>query len=239
MTEVEPAMPEPVTGTIAAVAPRPIGHARMATRANLAGFHLQAAICFARQAYDIELANQGRPFDNASMPIFWNASSSVVMSAAALEARINEMIKETIDSSSTSPEMREKALTLMTGKLKGKRDGESELAFKYQEIARSLGKTVDQSSLIYDSLKALVSFRNELVHFKPEWDHEIGRHKKASAMLDGKFHAMPNVVFPMSHLTYSGAKWAVDTAREFSAYFATLTGVKDQLAAPWLALELP
>jgi hypothetical protein len=50
---------------------------------------------------------------------------------------------------------------------------------------------------------------------------------------------MPNIDFPLSHLTYSGAKWAVVTAREFSKDYAQLIGVPDQLVAPWLDLELP
>ena len=79
---------------------------RMATRANLAGYHLQAAVSFARHAHDIESQNRDRPFDDAFLPIFWSASSSVIMSATALEACINEMIKDAIRLESPPPQAR-------------------------------------------------------------------------------------------------------------------------------------
>jgi hypothetical protein len=47
---------------------------RMATRANLAGYHLQAAVSFARHAHELESKIRDLPFGDASLPISPNRS---------------------------------------------------------------------------------------------------------------------------------------------------------------------
>lgn len=237
MTAPKSAALEPIIGTLGATAPRPTARVQMRTRAKLAEYHLQAAAAFARQTHVIQAENEGRPFGAGYTPVFWHASSSLIMSATALEALVNELIRDILDDKSRPTDIRGRARSIMNRDMKVPRN-QSEISFKYQEVARLHGAKLDQTLPECASTRALISFRNTLIHFKPAWDDDV-HHKKVSALLDREFNKHASLVFPLGYLTYSGAKWGVITVRRFSAYYAQLIEVTDNFVAPWLDLELP
>jgi hypothetical protein len=80
----------------------------------------------------------------------------------------------------------------------------------------------------------LINLRNTLVHFKPEWSHEDGKHKKLMNSLQTKFPFSPyfqNVVvaFPHAIMCYGCAKWSVTTTVNYLTKFSELADIPNKL----------
>jgi hypothetical protein len=92
---------------------------------------------------------------------------SIIMASAALEANVNETIKD-------FPDDHTKSLTIgrkyLLKDLENDRSGNS--VQKYRQLAWLFDKEPDTSTTTWDNAKLLVKFRNSLMHFKPAWDHE-------------------------------------------------------------------
>lgn len=202
-------------------------------RANLAAYHIQAAAVFARQAQRIESENAGRAFDKDSNPVFWSVSASVIMAWAALEANINHLVKIFEDENAGNIGLLERCSFLYW----------DQVAAKYEGLAKLKECELQETNNLFKHFAALGDFRNALADFQPEWHDEEGKHAQLCQtmreILAPVARMPPDAVFPFCHLGYGCAKWAVVTATGVSAHYATLIGAKDQLAAPWLDLELP
>jgi hypothetical protein len=202
--------------------------AKLSVRSNFATHHLRAAILNALDAYAVEQANNpaelGPWFDD--MMIF--VPAAVIMSAAALEANSHEIIQDRLDKLDAA----QPAPPLLKG-LEGL-SKESGAMGKYKKLATLLGKSPPATSEIWEDAENLFRFRNSFAHFSPAWDHDTKAHDSDLARaLKAKVQvspAYPTFMFPYGFLTYSCAKWAVETARTFASDFSTLVGVPDRFA---------
>jgi hypothetical protein len=211
------------------------GTARFDTQchANLAAYHIQAAAAFARQAQRIESENAGHVFDKDCNPVYWTASASVIMAWAALETNINHLIKTFEDENSGNIGLVERGSFLYL----------EQVVAKYEGLAKLKESELQVTNIIFKNFETLGDFRNALAGFQPEWHDEETKHAELCKKMGEILNPLPGMpsdaVFPICHLGYECAKWAVGTATGFSAHYATLIGAKDQLAVSWLNLELP
>jgi len=102
-------------------------------------------------------------------------------------------------------------------------DGERFPILKKYQVALALSgrRPLDRGAGTYQDAESLVKLRDCLVHHKPEWDDEGGKHQNLENRLHGKFTLSPyaaegSLWFPHVCLGAGCAEWAVGAARRFS-----------------------
>lgn len=161
--------------------------ARANVRMNLAYQHLLAAASFARSAQALEAQNLDQPFGEFFSDIIGYVSGSVIMSVAALEAYINEVF---VDYQIYFPDRDAVIFELLWEAIKksDKTLDKYQTALKLNRVSLfEIGKNP------YQDAKLLIGLRNELVHFKPEWDDDANEHIKLATKLESKIDFSPFV----------------------------------------------
>jgi hypothetical protein len=200
---------------------------------NLAAYHIHTAAALARQARSIESENRRHPLDKVFNPVFWSASSSVLMAWLALKANINQLFKSFEDENLGKPWQIESWGFYYV----------EPVISKYQGLARLKNRILLDSDEVFENVQVLRDFQNALVGFHPDWYHEKEKHailcRKMHEIIKSLTELPSNLPFPICYLGYESAKWAVITATNFSAHYAKLIDGEDHLAASWAELELP
>lgn len=197
-------------------------------KANLARVHLQSADRFASQCEDIAAAEatldwpQPRWEESRSL-----ASAAVILSVAALEATVNEFFLEARDGNTTAMqhigERHRRMLATMWDEI-----DEHSILHKYEiALAACEVRAFQRGEGSYQLAADLIDLRNALVHFKPEWQHELHRHAKLEGRLAGKFEKCTlaarakgrMIWFPYECLGAGCARWSVHVTREFITDF--------------------
>ena len=217
---------EPITGIVAAqVSGKMTTRATASMRMQFAMHHLAGALVFSRQVCDIEAQHLGEPwggtfYEEMSGP----AIAVIMMTVAGMESYLNELFADSAThfSSSMLPIWKKGAKDFDRKPLLDKAD--------WFLLLRSKQKINRNESLIHD-VEALVTLRNALVHFKPEWDNELDRHKSVSKQLEGRFvrsswMASEPGVFPKAWITGGCTTWAVNTAIKFVDHIADCSGIE-------------
>lgn len=172
----------------------------------------------------------------------WNdlqsyAIGAITLSVAALEAAINELYLEAIDKSSNSLSPLNEDQMALLAELWPEAEWFG-LLRKYQVVLTACGKEVlSTGTEPFQSTSALIRVRNALVHFKPEWDHELQHHKRIEDVLRGRFQLNQlaqkatgrTVWFPSQCLGAGCARWACTTAVAFSIEFCNRLGIRHWL----------
>ena len=202
-----------------------------AIRMQFTGQHLMAAASFSRRVGEVEQAHAGEQFGSFFDEILWNASASIMLSTAAIESYLNELIAD-----------RAKHFTMLQGELLDSfwtNHERASLLDKFDLALLLRGEApLERGAEPADSMNSLVTLRNELIHFKPEWSDESKVHARVSRKLASKVRPSPFLpgenLFPRAWATHSCTKWAVETAVAFGTHIKTrfgLTGtVFDKLA---------
>lgn len=190
-------------------------------RHNFAYQHLAAASRFARACRNVEQENAGQAIGAFFDEIIALASSSVILSAAALEANINEVFADARDG--TWPlgkieadvlveiwELAEKKPTL----------DKYELVFALHQKMR-----MDKGLHLVQRVHKLVKVRNALMHWKPEWYDEQIEHARLAKRLHNEFPLSPFVgvdtpIFPTRCMSSGMAAWAVESTGAFITWFS-------------------
>lgn len=207
--------------------------ANLSVLSNLSVWHLVAAADFAHKAGEIETINSGKPFGDFYQEIASNVMAAVFFSVAALEASINELFK---NSKTTISEQTEE----LTQEIWDLFEQKTSLLDKYDLALLLKGKNkLDKGIAVYANTAGLISLRNALVHFKPEWSHEQKKHKTIGNKLSGKFAVSPfipvgDTFFPKKCMSYGCAEWSVKTALKFTTHFCNQAGLPDRFA-PFLS----
>ncbi|HEY5027350.1 MAG TPA: hypothetical protein VIK39_02995 [Candidatus Angelobacter sp.] len=185
--------------------------------------HLRAAEFFAEQ---VQTLNANLQTHNETQQLQHRAyvTGAVLSAVAFLEASINELYLCALDGDATAlPSFDAHLFALFTQFWE---DVEKfPLLHKYQVALTLAGKNrFDPGSPQYQDTESLVKLRDCLVHYRPEWDDESGRHQKLENRLKGKFGLNKYVAesalwFPHQCLSDACAGWAVATARNFSNEF--------------------
>lgn len=211
----------------------------IAFRHYLSISHLSAAALFARQCQGIESSAGATPIDSQDRRQHnAYAVSSVIVSAAFLEATINELFSDCADAHSTDRIAALQAKGLM-GRLWEKgipRTASYPILEKY-EIALELNgiPAIDPGANPYQDVKLLVELRNALIHYEPETIishnvHEAPKLHKFEKRFAGKFDINPltglgNPFYPDKLLGSGCARWAVKAAVTFTDDFFQKLGV--------------
>jgi hypothetical protein len=217
-------------------------HATAITRSNFAIHHLRAALRAATTAYEIEQTNTGAAHGAWFEEMMVLVPVAIVMSAAALEANTNEIIEDMLGVDGKGSQefvlSNEQVNRLCILKLK-----ESGATMKrYAELADILGKKPAKGKSEWQNANALVSFRNSLMHFKPNWgDKTTEKQDNWIQPLRKRILSYPPYRgrFPMEFITYSCAKWSVRTVLSFCSSFSAQIGVADRFTIKGRAYSLP
>lgn len=201
--------------------------------------HLSAAALFASQCKEIEAMAQATPIDSPQRRQH-NACaiSSVIVSAAFLEATINEMFSDCADNHSTERIAALPARNLMANLWrKGiPRTASYPIIEKYEIALELNGKpTFNTGASPYQDVKMLIELRNALIHYEPETivgysGHETPQLHKFEKRLKGKFlintlTGLGNPFYPDKVLGAGCAQWAVSTAVAFTDDFFQRLGI--------------
>jgi hypothetical protein len=196
---------------------------------NFASQHMKSARIFALQSKTLEEQHYGDEFGAFFEDVRSYVSSTIILSVCALEANINEQFYD------------------RNGVLKEFTDTHRENIFNIIERQRILDKYQlglllnKRNPLLFDkepfeSIQYLIRFRDLMVHYKPESDLDFKYSKNLEKKLRTKIHVSP---FPdsgagyltMKAMSYSCAKWAVNTVLEFSKEYSDLLQIQDKLSS--------
>jgi hypothetical protein len=187
--------------------------------------HLRAAEFFALQVQTLN-ANLQANDETQQLQHRAYVTGAVLSAVAFLEASINELYLCALDKDTTAlPSFDSHLFEMYTQFWE---DVERfPILHKYQVALTLAGKNrFDPGSPLYQDAENLVKMRDCLVHYKPEWDDESGRHQKLENRLKGKFDlnryvAQNALWFPHQCLSAGCAFWSVATARDFSNEFCS------------------
>jgi hypothetical protein len=157
---------------------------------------------------------------------------AIIMSAAALEAGVNESIKDILD----QPDKYSLSGTQIAD-LTSEFDSQfGDPRTRAKKVAKIVGRPADLTQPEWRDIELLIWMRNRLVHFKPRWDHEaIPEEAMFLALLKrvgrpNRFFARPKPEMPHGAFTYGCTKWAVRAVTAFQVHFAAHVGVADRFA---------
>jgi hypothetical protein len=191
---------------------------RLRQRSNFAVQHLIAAARFSRQCGQIQQENAGKELGNFYNEQIACVSATVMLCVASLESNINEYLEspEVLFPSVSKRQANEHVELISNLSILDKYD--RTLAFR--ECAPFV-----RGERPYQDVDVLISLRNELVHFHPEWHDAQDRHEKLGNKLRYKFELSPfisetGVMFPQRIVSHGCTAWAVTRSLEFMEVFA-------------------
>lgn len=203
--------------------------------------HIQSAALFARNAYAIEKNYDSVFSDELFSQHRAYVTASILSSVFFLEAAINELFADTVESNSEiAKKLNLTTIQLMAEmwKLEVPRTANYKILQKYQiALALAQKQIFDPGAPPYQDVNLLVKLRNDLVHYEPEWvknpsnddfgPDDIHRYEK---MLRGKFLANPltgqgNSFYPDKCLGHGCAEWAVNSSAKFADAFFSRMGL--------------
>lgn len=151
-------------------------------------------------------------------------SAAIMLCVASLESNINEYLT---DPDKLFSELTEYQATEFVELLDG-----LPILEKYDRTLSIKGcEPFSKGSRPYQDIDALISLRNEFVHFHPEWHDEQARHDRLGNILKYKFELSPfiteetGVMFPQRIVSHGCTKWAVNSTLEFSKQFEQKIGI--------------
>ncbi len=199
-------------------------------KTNFSFYHLNGAALFSRTAAKIEKENNQPLKDEIRTYYFSAVTASILMSVAALESKINELYLYAVD----------RNLNVFRGVEDWIIDTLQELwpsledkpiLVKYQ-LALTVCKKekFDKGQNPYQDTDRLVTLRNALVHYKPEWDTDLKEHKKLESYLKSRFSISPfshvnDAFFPKKCIGHGCAAWSVLTTVNFINEFYNRLGL--------------
>ena len=190
-------------------------NAEVKTRDNYSIPHLISACHFARALKEVEQRHSGWG-EHWNLALA-NASAVQMLVIASLESYINEVF---VDAHSHFPTVSEPLVRKLSEAFDRKAILEKyELALLLRDCS-----IFDRADEVITDIQLILSLRNSLVHFKPEWTGSEKRHKELSKNLRGKFSLSPFVpstssVFPRGWASYSCCKWSINAAISFLEQF--------------------
>lgn len=200
-------------------------------RDNLGPQHIEAAARFARLAHKVEVDNTGADLGPHYDEVTSYAIGAVLAAAAALEANINEVIKDALDGAVTLA-----GITVHTIEQVWPLVDRVPLLERYQMLLRLQGQPqMPPGQEPHQSASLLIEVRNSFSHYKPEWRDEQARGRRLGDRLRGKFPFSPFIdikrapIFPTACMSHGLAAWATKTAQAYATDFAQRAGVKDRL----------
>lgn len=207
--------------------------------------HIQSAALFCRASHKLEAAFDGK-YDQQLFTEHRAYVTNAIFSAVCfLEATINEFFCDALDSPDGIKEIGEDRIKLLANMwdLNIPKTAHYPIVNKYQIALTLLEKTqFDKGTSPFQDVQVLVTLRNALMHYEPEWvigglsfNSELDNLNSLSKKLKSKFELSEifkntgNPFFPDKCLGYGCAKWAVLKSIEFVEEFFRKIGVKSTI----------
>jgi hypothetical protein len=192
--------------------------------------HLQVAVKAAVEAHHFEPQDLGQQIGPWFEGVLQTVPVAIVMSAAALEANANEIIDDFLEGRANL----ERAVD-QNALRKLKEDRKGNFVGRHRDLAKTLGKVRDCRKDVWADACLLTEFRNLFMHFRPAMS-DCDDDKNFFTRMSEKVPVVEaykdhHFGFPHALMTCACARWAVKTAKEFSADFSDVTGVADRFAS--------
>lgn len=198
------------------------------SRANFTQYHQNSASINARLAKQIEAEHDKHNVQDEIVRIKYisHISSSIISSVASLESKINEFIvdhenqiNENIDNVDLKKLQKFKKIETKKDVIEQLNNATSAV-LKYKLLFNINIVEVDIDNKTEECLNLLISIRNSIVHFTPEWDNDLAKHKKIEKSVKNHFFLSPfysgdTLFFPYRCLSANCAEWGIGTTKEF------------------------
>lgn len=206
------------------------GMVTLKIKTSLSVYLASSGALFARNAHAVEQKYASAPSEALLMEHRSYCIGAVIVSAAFLEAAINELYLEAIDRNPNTFEAKHQRLAELMEHVWETIEEHAILA-KYQ-IALTLGEKppFPKGEEPYQAVDTLIRLRNALVHYKPEWDTELAEHRKLEERLGNRFNLNPLVAsnkafIPHRCLGHGCAAWSISIAIDFYHKFRDRLGL--------------
>jgi hypothetical protein len=191
----------------------------------LAKNYIESSMIFSKNARLIELKENIDYYDKSNH--LANAIGAVLFSVLYLESTINEFYINVIDYNDYKSDKRAKNKKIISEFWNSNKFVNFSILEKYQYALILLDcDKFDENKNPFQNIKILISLRNYLVHYRPEWVElktnptdktEIVNLEKK---LKGKFEAKKlfqndNDIFPNRYLVFSCTDWAISNCIQF------------------------
>ena len=215
-------------------------------KSHVSGFFAASAALFARQAKAIERTHDLTAPEDVRMHHRSYSIGAIVSAAGFLEAAINELYLSAVDGNpNVIPNKQDReVLGAVWADLDGQ--GRATVLTKYDLALALTGRErFDRGANPFQDADNLVTLRNALVHYKPEWSNALDKHQRLADRLRGKFpenvliQQHPSIeFFPHRCLGHGCAQWAVQSALRLYEGFSERMGlVRRELVHPASLLE--
>ena len=158
--------------------------ATMSVRTSLSFQLMLAAANFTREVKKIEEEKAAEPFGEFFEDITSYTLSVILATVTASESHINEIY---VDRHTYFPGYNQQLVDHIWD-ITERKDVLEKYSFALS--LRDKGK-FNKGDRFYQDMIDLIKLRNALVHYKPEWSHEEGEHKKLMQRLRSKFSFSP------------------------------------------------
>ena len=198
----------------------------LSLKTNFSGHHMLSAAHFARQSAIIETNYQDEITEELRAEHRAYVTGAIIVSVASLEATISEVFISAIDDDGlfkdfdpTIPKALAKFWDWCTVKRRPL------IIEKYLLVLDMTDKEVfDRKKSPYQEVVYLIQLRNALVHYEPEWDTALKKHKSIEDKLKDCFNINPfshdtDAFFPKKCLGHGCAEWSVKSTIEFIGDF--------------------
>jgi hypothetical protein len=206
-------------------------HNNLSARYNFTHQYLSAAKDFAANAETIERRHSVRPPSAKALSKHIAAVTSTVFHAvAAIEAEVWTVTNHGPGHHLGSNGVDQVAVARLKPVIH-LLDRES-LPEKCNVVLDLLGKApISKGSAAFQDARLLIRLRNELIHYKSQWDHEVDQRTLVRGLVAKRFSIPPfrrdaSPIFPKQILGADCAKWASATAPKFLNIFYDHLGVK-------------
>lgn len=176
-----------------------------------------------------------------------HAAACVTLSAAAMEAAVNEIYLQAVDANySAFPGLSRTQVDVLASLWDVVDTSRAQTIKKHEVALAAVGKAkINRAHEPSQSAESLVGLRDLLMHFKPEWDDELNRHLKLERRLEGKFlgnqlsaRATGHMLwFPGRCLGSGCATWACRSAWRYHTAFVRSLGAISRFPATAEAYE--
>ena len=229
------------TGSINITLPPLEFNATLKSRANFSHYHLNSAKLsfYAADKIEQEYKNQKDIPPNILNDYMSYVSTSIICSVAALESKINECI---VDRKAQLSKIFIPKSSIIFKKYKNLNPKKvvieqinsiSNALVKCDIVAFLLQNKLLSTDSLFKKIKYLIDMRNSLIHFTPEWDNALIKHKnlkdKYQKQFSDDFILSPffnedALFIPYCCLSASCAKWACKNSIDFiETYFLSIT----------------
>ena len=206
-------------------------------RPNFTIYHLKSAELNRKNAFEMEQEySKQEPPPDILQDYISHISTVIISSVAALESKINEYIVDNENEiSKKSLHMGEDFFSRFK---KIKKDeniliqikAKTSAILKYKIINQIIHNDTKIEQKVEEKINLIISIRNALIHFTPEWDNDLDKHEKIEKSVNNHnyfklspFYSKDIIFFPYRCLSCNCADWAIATSKSFIEEFQKLS----------------